>query len=64
MSSDIIPFVSHGIVIDERYLDELEHLIVEIQNDDYSDPRAQQLLSLEGEIVVWQYRNETGSEEH
>lgn len=59
---EIVPVVSHGIVIDASYLDELEALIVELQNDNYSDPRAQQLLTLEGEIVVWQYRNEVGDD--
>lgn len=50
-----------GIVIDDTYLDELEALIIELQSDDYASPLAAELLALEGEIVVWQYRNEVGN---
>lgn len=57
MSGSIVPVVVQGIVIDEHYLDELEALIVEIQQDNYASPLAQDLLKLESEIVVWQYRN-------
>lgn len=53
----IVEFVSTGIVIDSAYLDEVEALIVELQNDCYASTDAQQVLALVGEIVVWQYRN-------
>lgn len=63
MSGDIIPVVSHGIVIDETYLDELEALIVMVENEMYEPKLAADLLALEGEVVVWQYRNGIGSEQ-
>jgi hypothetical protein len=54
--NEIVPIT--GLVIDDSTLDEIESLIVELQNDNYASPIAQQLLTLEGEIVVWQYRHE------
>jgi len=56
-SHEIVPAISSGLVIDGSYLDELESLIVELQNDNYASPIARQLLDILGKIVVWQYRN-------
>lgn len=46
-----------GPYINGSTLDELEALIIVLQNDNYASPIARLLLTLLGEIVVWQYRN-------
>lgn len=39
----------------DEMCDRIEAKIVELQNENYADPRVQQLLDLEAEIVLQEY---------